>query len=397
MVLASPGSCDPVIGAAARSQGGTAVVTGDVGSLLAQVAVASRLQGGTRTFVIDPAGTLLSPGRAAVSVPAYLGPFSQRVSSGTGASARYTIGDARHTQVVGAGAPATAGWSVILEQDAASFDVAPVARPSRVAVVILGASFITVLLLQAASDARHRRATRRIDAHRAAFLAVLSHELRTPLTVIRGFVDTLSTHWASLGEAQRHELVDLLPQQSRRLNRVVERLLLAANLQAGSYQRPARRSVAVRPALERVVDEFAPLAPLHELLVDAEPGLSVRADRGALDQILDQLVDNAVKYSPSGGTVRVGAVRRRGRLEIFVEDEGMGLPGDTRGIFDAFVQGESVEARVHDEGGVGVGLYIVRTLSEHLGGSVRAERGTHGGARLVVTLGASRASVPTPV
>ena len=144
------------------------------------------------------------------------------------------------------------------------------------------------------------------------------------------------------------------------------------------------------------MDDFAPMAPLHEFVVDAEPDETARADTRALDQILDQLVDNAVKYSPSGGTVRVGASRRRGRVEIFVEDDGVGLPSDTRDIFDAFAQGESVEGRVHDEGGVGVGLYIVRTLTEQLGGSVRAERPAKGGARFVVTLRAAGERVAAP-
>src|SRR5205807_9797498 len=128
MVVAPPGSCDPVIAAAARSPGGTAVVTGDVGSLLVHVAVAAHLQGGIRSLVVDPAGTALSPGQAPGGVPSYLVPLVARLSSGTGASARYATGDAAHTQMVGAGAQVTAGWSVIVEQSAASFDVGPVAR-----------------------------------------------------------------------------------------------------------------------------------------------------------------------------------------------------------------------------------------------------------------------------
>jgi signal transduction histidine kinase len=215
---------------------------------------------------------------------------------------------------------------------------------------------------------------------------VLGHELRTPLTVIKGFVDTLSNRWDGLDDARRHDLVDRLPPQSRRLNRVVDRLLLAATMQAGAAPAPKRAPTDVAPAFERVTSVFGPLAPLHQFVVDAAPDVVAEADAKALDQILDQLVDNAVKYSPSGGVVRLSAARRRGQVEIAVEDEGVGLPPNTKEIFEAFAQGESVDGRVHDEGGVGVGLYIVRTRCEQLGGSVRAERCAHGGARFVVTL-----------
>jgi len=394
MVIDAPGSCDLVLAIAVRSHGGAAVITGDTAQLLGPLAPAAHLSRDVRTFVVDSAGTVLSPGQLPAAAPAYLRALLDSDAPGPARTVNYAVGDGR---ALGAYAPVVPGWSVVVEQSAGSFGLGSVVHASRPAVVVLGALFAAVLLLQALSDARRRRAAQRADAHRVAFLAVLSHELRTPLTVISGFVDTLAGRWSDLDETQRHELVDRLPQQSRRLTRVVERLLLAAKMQSGSLPPPDRATVAVGPCLERVVDDFAPMAPLHEFRVDVEPGLSARADARALDQILDQLVDNAVKYSPSGGAVRLGAVRHRGRIEVFVEDDGIGLPSDAGHIFDAFVQGESVEGRVHAEGGVGVGLYIVRALAEQLGGTVRAERPAHGGARFVVTLRAGRARVAAPV
>ena len=170
----------------------------------------------------------------------------------------------------------------------------------------------------------------------------------------------------------------------------MDKLLLAANMQAGASPTVALAAVEVAPALERVAASYTAVAPLHEFVVDAPGDMVVRGDAKAVGQILDQLVDNAVKYSPEGGVVRLSARRTRSRVEIVVEDEGVGLPPDIRAIFDAFTQGEEVNRRVHDEGGVGVGLYIVRQLCEQLGGSVRAERRARG-ARFVVTLRASQA------
>jgi signal transduction histidine kinase len=407
MVVAAPGSCDePIIGAAAPVSGGTVVVTSPVDAFLGSVAFAKQLPSGAHMLVVDPAGTSLSWQRNSDKPPApefipavdraspALAPFLTGVRAGASTFGRHTSdGGTQRTEVVDAGAPVGGGWSVIVEQDAAGFDVGQVIRPSSVAVLAVGALFLTVLLLQGLSDSRRRAAAKHADAHAAAFLAVLGHELRTPLTVIKGFVDTLVSRWGNLDDAQRHEIVDRLPQQSRRLNRVVDRLLLAANLQAGSAPKPALAPVDVAPVLERIADGFAPMAPLHEFIVEAGPEATVQADSKALEQILSQLVDNAVKYSPSGGTVRLTAVRRRGRVDVSVEDEGVGLPSDARGIFEAFAQGEGVDGRVHDEGGVGLGLYIARTLCAQLGGSVRAERGATAGARFVVTLRACRQRV----
>lgn len=389
LVLDAPGSCDAVVGVAKAVAGGTVVVTGEIGSLMAGTSVASYLQqqGGVRTFVVDPAGTVLSPVQAPAVAPPYLSAFAARLSSSnTGSSEPPRATGERAAKVIDAGAPVAGGWSVIVEQDAISTDVKRAFPLTRAVVVGVVGLFAVLLLLQALADARRRMQLKYADAHTAAFLAVLGHELRTPLTVIKGFVDTLTSRWSSLDDTQRHDLVDRLPQQSRRLNRVVERLLLAANLQAGSASRPKLASVDVAQTLERVAEEFKPMAPLHQFIVVAPTDVAARADAKTLEQILDQLVDNAVRYSPSGGLVRLATTRRRGHVEITVEDEGIGLPADTDSIFKAFAQGETVDRRVHDEGGVGVGLYIARRLCEQLGGSVRAERRREGGARFVVTL-----------
>ncbi|MBV8561425.1 MAG: HAMP domain-containing histidine kinase [Acidimicrobiia bacterium] len=399
LVIDPPGSCSPVIAFATSQNGTTVVVTHDLAELPASSGITSKLPAGVGLLFADRHGTALIPAvPRAQGGPTYVvdvTPQHLRALPASGTSF-VTTHDADGTKVVEATAPADYGWSAVLEQDAASFDVGHAAGPSGRLIILLAVLFALVLALQAVSDARRRAVARHADAHAAAFLAVLSHELRTPLTVIKGFIDTLVGRWDALTDDQRHNLVDRLPSQSRRLNRVVDRLLLAANMQAGVSPAMALGSVKVADALERVASSYTAVAPLHEFVVDAGPDVAVRADVKAVDQILDQLVDNAVKYSPAGGTVRLSARRRRTRVEIAVEDEGVGLPRDTRAIFDAFTQGEDVDGRVHDEGGVGVGLYIVRTLCAQLHGSVHAERRARG-ARLVVTLRASEARLPARV
>jgi signal transduction histidine kinase len=128
-------------------------------------------------------------------------------------------------------------------------------------------------------------------------------------------------------------------------------------------------------------------------VVEARPGLPrALADPRALGDVLEHLLDNAVKYSPSGGTVWIRASGGRGAVEIAIEDEGVGLPASTSRIFGPFEQGESVDKRLHDEGGAGLGLFIVRTLVTRMRGAVRAERRSPRGARFVVQL---RTAVPS--
>lgn len=397
-----PGPCDvngrlvdPVIGAGARAaSGGVAIVTADASAFLAQVSLARQFPADIRTLVIDPNGTALSPDGSSQRARPSLTTFVRTIPAG-----KTRVAELSRPSVVDVGAalPSVRGWSVVIEQGTSRAPDKPTNGPSRTQIVVVALFFAALLGLQAFWDYRRRAAARVADAHTAAFLAVLGHELRTPLTVIKGFADTLANRWDRLNDTQRHEIVGRLPQQTRRLSRVVERLVLAANLQSGSSERPGREPVDVGAVLERVASEFRPVAPLHEFVVEADPTAVVRGDDKTLDRIVDQLVDNAVKYSPAGGVVRMTAVRRAGRVDVTVEDEGVGLPKNVDAIFDPFVQGEAVEGRVHDEGGVGVGLSIVRTLCEQLGGSVRAEPRTGSGSRFVATLPAWRVRIAMPV
>jgi signal transduction histidine kinase len=205
--------------------------------------------------------------------------------------------------------------------------------------------------------------------------------------VLKGFVDTLLARWDRFDDAQREQLVERLAPQVRRLNRGVDRLLIAADIQRGANLRLESRALSMRDVVDGVVDGFRPLAPLHTFAVDVPSDAATVGDPKALVQALDQVVDNALKYSPAGGNVTIRARRASRKIVLVVEDEGVGLPSDYSRIFEPLTQGEEIDSRVHDEGGVGVGLYIARALVEAMGGSVRAERrAPETGTRIVVTL-----------
>jgi signal transduction histidine kinase len=287
--------------------------------------------------------------------------------------------------VVRAWAPTPAGWMVVVDQATPEFLGSQPTQASNWIPAAVAICFAFAIVVVGVFDARRRKALARAEEVRSSFLAVVSHELRTPLTVLKGFVDTLVGRWSHLGDEQRQQLVERLAPQVRRLHRGVDRLLIAADIQRGAHLRLGSEQLALEELAAAAVDGFRPLAPLHTFSVDVPPELTVVADKKGLGQVLDQLVDNAVKYSPSGGTVTVRARRASKRIELVVEDEGVGLPSDFSRIFEPLTQGEEVDGRVHDEGGVGVGLYIVRALVEAMGGRVRAER-RDSGARFVVIL-----------
>ena len=228
---------------------------------------------------------------------------------------------------------------------------------------------------------RHRA----LDEAKDLFLATTSHELRTPLTAIKGYVHVLQHRWDVLDEARRRAALATVAERTDALVALTEHLLLGAR--AGA----SRHSTDTRPfdlseALGTAVHAYDGLSGRHRLEVDL-PDEPLRAvgDPAGLAHVVGQLVENAVKYSPDGGTVRVSARADGDRAVVEVADEGVGIPdGDGVDLFAPFSQAGATNTREY--GGVGLGLYIVRQLVEAQGGSVAAANRPGGGAVLSFTL-----------
>ena len=216
---------------------------------------------------------------------------------------------------------------------------------------------------------------------KSLFLAMVTHELRTPLTVIAGYARRLYDRSDRMSTEQRAASIDAILRKSTVLERTINQLM------AGSLAEMGRLDVELRPTdiaplLEVATTFVAGTTPSHTFEVDVEPGLPlVRADEHAVESVLTQLLENAVRYSPDGGTVRVGAVTGREVVEVSVSDEGIGLrPGDEERVFDRFSRGAS------DVRGTGLGLFIVRRLVEAQGGRVWARRHDGPGTTFAFTL-----------
>jgi two-component system phosphate regulon sensor histidine kinase PhoR len=214
---------------------------------------------------------------------------------------------------------------------------------------------------------------RRLENVRRDFVANVSHELKTPLTAIRGMVETMVDDPEMPKEIQLRFL-DRVRDQALRLSALVTDLLSLARIEANEG-RGERALLDLRPRLREVVGRFGDVAARKQIslgLEVPEETCSVLADEESLRQILDNLLDNACKYTPEGGRVWARLLRLPGELRLEVEDTGIGIePADQARVFERFYRVD--KARSRDLGGTGLGLSIVKHLVSSLGGSVSLE------------------------
>jgi len=234
-------------------------------------------------------------------------------------------------------------------------------------------------------DFRDVTAAKELEEAKDLFLATTSHELRTPITVVQGFASTLTRRWDQLTDAERRSAVQTIAERAGSLGHLVEQLLLGAR--AGSDQLVVRNGPFDLAALLRgTAAGFLSLSEKHTLIADIPRQLpEAYGDPIATDIMVGQLLENAFKYSPNGGAVHVRARQVRDRIEVTVDDEGIGIsPGDHQRIFERFVQGEVGDRRRF--GGIGLGLYIVQQLAMAQDASVSASSRPSGGTRMRLRL-----------
>jgi PAS domain S-box-containing protein len=242
-------------------------------------------------------------------------------------------------------------------------------------------------------------ADRSVEQMKSEFVAAVSHELRTPLTSIYGFAETLLRQDVLFGEEERRAFLGYIASESDRLTSIVDQLLNVARLDTGDLQVnlvPTEVGTIVDDVVANARENGA-LAE-HRFVVDVpERPLAAEADAEKLRQILGALVDNAVKYSPDGGTVTVGARRRAGTVELEVVDEGIGIPAAERErIFRKFYRADT-PGRDTSMGGSGLGLFIARGLVEAMGGRIDVDSQEGRGSRFSFELPLARTRLAEPV
>jgi signal transduction histidine kinase len=220
------------------------------------------------------------------------------------------------------------------------------------------------------------------DRAKTAFLTTICHELQTPVTSIRGFSNLLLDHAAVDPEAL--EYASRIARNADSLAKLVSDLTEFSRIGRGDV------SLSIEPVslsllASRVVDQLATVAETHRIRLDIQPQVTVKADANAVTRILTNLLANAVKFSPAGTEIGVQVVGFAGVGMLAVVDEGPGIPEtDKARVFDLFFRGDRAGDALTP--GMGIGLAVVRELTQRMGGTVAVENRVEGGASVSVRL-----------
>jgi signal transduction histidine kinase len=253
-------------------------------------------------------------------------------------------------------------------------------------VALLGRLVATAVQNIRAYEAERKRVEElgRLSQLRADFVSLVSHELRSPMAAVIGAARTLQDRWRMLSAAQRESFLALIGDETARLAELVADVLDTSRIEAGTF---SYRFEEVD--LDRVVDEAVETAVLAQQEVPVVASVrgalpAIRGDRARLRQVLGNLIENAVKYSPEGAEVRVSAAAANGAVLIAVRDAGPGIPRDQQGrIFEKFGRAD-VEGG--SKPGTGLGLFIARSIAEAHGGSLEVSSGLEPGSTFTLML-----------
>jgi len=226
---------------------------------------------------------------------------------------------------------------------------------------------------------------KQLERARQEFVANVSHELRTPLSLIKGYVETLLDGAKDNPEVAA-KFLQTIDRNAERLKLLIEDLLTISELESGRVKLNLQ-SVPLRSLTEKVLADFRSRAESKEVtLVDQVPELRVRADSDRLEQVLCNLVDNAIKYGRPQGIVSVVARPTNGELvEVSVQDDGPGIPPESiERVFERFYRVD--KARSREQGGTGLGLSIVKHIVQGHGGRAWAKSEPGQGATFYFTL-----------
>ncbi len=212
---------------------------------------------------------------------------------------------------------------------------------------------------------------REIDAMKTEFITTAAHELRTPLTSIQGFSEVLLTR-SDLDKGECRSMLSIIHEQAENLGRIVNDLLDLSRIESGTGFVLGKTPCDLTPLLKQIAAQFSLTSDCHrfELVLETDP-LIVLGDRGKLIQALENILGNAVKYSPGGGPIRIAAQIREGDVCVSVSDQGIGMTEVQRQrIFDKFYRADTSNSAIE---GTGLGMNIVQEILKAHGGKVWVE------------------------
>ncbi len=213
---------------------------------------------------------------------------------------------------------------------------------------------------------------REAEELKSTFISIISHELKTPVSIIKGYAGTLRREDTTWDAGMVRQIAAIIEEEADRLTQLIDNLLDASRLQAGALELQFVE-VALDELAERVADRFRPQTDRHFIVVDFPPDFPlIQGDPRRLEQVLANLVSNAIKYSPHGGTIRISGRATPREVIVTVTDEGIGIPPEEQErIFERFYRASAARAR--QTPGTGLGLYLARAIVEAHGGRIWVE------------------------
>ncbi|MGH2592867.1 MAG: ATP-binding protein [Anaerolineae bacterium] len=226
---------------------------------------------------------------------------------------------------------------------------------------------------------------READELKDTFISIISHELKTPVALIKGYAGTLRREDAHWDPHTVRESATIIEDEADRLTQLIDNLLDASRLQAGGLKLN-RSDVAIDAVAKRLVELFRTQTTQHPFTADFPPSFpTVQADAARIEQLLSNLIGNAIKYSPNGGSIRVSGRVMPDAVEITVSDEGIGIPVEEQPrIFERFYRADDALSRRTQ--GSGLGLYIAKAIVEAHGGHIEVSSTPGRGAAFSFTL-----------
>jgi two-component system sensor histidine kinase ResE len=241
-------------------------------------------------------------------------------------------------------------------------------------VVIVSPLYNNNTIRGAVAVVRDMTEERRLDKLRKDFIANVSHELRTPISMLQGYSEAIVDDIAET-EEEKKEIARIIYDESLRMGRLVNDLLDLARMEAGHITLH-EQSVTIMPFTERVASKFAGVAKEKKISiqfeseVERERELSIDPDK--IEQVLTNLIDNAIRHTPGGGEVTVSLNRNTQGYLFFVQDTGSGIPEeDLPFVFERFYKAD--KARTRGKAGTGLGLAIARNIVEAHGGHIQVQ------------------------
>jgi signal transduction histidine kinase len=232
---------------------------------------------------------------------------------------------------------------------------------------------------------------REAEELKSTFISVISHELRTPVALIKGYVSTLRREDASWDRQIVQDSLQVIEEEADRLTELIDNLLDASRLQTGALSINFC-DVALNVLAQRVAERLRTQTSIHSIVVDfPEDFPIILADEDRLSQVLFNLVANSIKYSPTGGEIRISGSVRPSQVVVCVSDQGPGIASqDLPHVFDRFYRATEASRTTK---GAGLGLYLARAVIEAHGGRIWVDPKPGDGARICFSLPTSEKDI----